>query len=34
MKPKGVLSLDETLRTHDGQHFEKIAYLSDSAHQC
>ena len=34
MKPKGVLSLDDTLLTHYGQHFEKIAYLYDSAQQC
>jgi DDE superfamily endonuclease len=34
MKPKGVLSLDETLLTHYGQHFDKIAYLYDSAQQC
>ena len=29
MKPKGVLSLDDTLLTHYGKHFEKIAYLYD-----
>lgn len=29
IKPKGVLSLDDTLLTHYGQHFEKIAYLYD-----
>lgn len=29
MKPKGVLSLDDTLLTHDGKHVEKIAYLYD-----
>ena len=34
MKPKGVLSLDDTLLTHYGQHFEKIAYLYASAQQC
>lgn len=34
MKPKGVLSLDDTLLTHDGQHFDKIAYLYDSAQRC
>jgi hypothetical protein len=34
MTPKGVLSLDETLLTHDGRHFEKMAYLYDSAQQC
>ncbi len=28
-KPKGVLSLDDTLLTHYGQHFEKIAKLFD-----
>ncbi len=30
MKPKGVLSIDDTLLTHYGQHFDKIAYLYDS----
>jgi hypothetical protein len=34
MKSKGVLSLDDTLLTHYGQHFDKIAYLYDSAQQC
>lgn len=34
MKPKGVLSLDDTLLTHDGRQFDKIAYLYDSAQQC
>jgi DDE superfamily endonuclease len=34
MKPTGVLSLDDTLLTHDGQHFDKIAYLYDSAQGC
>ena len=34
MKPKGVLSLDDTLLTHYGKHFDKIAYLYDSAHEC
>jgi len=29
MKPKGVFSLDDTLLTHYGQHFEEIAYLYD-----
>lgn len=29
MKYKGVLSLDDTLLTHYGKHFEKIAYLYD-----
>ena len=33
MQPKGVLSLDDTLLTHYGQHFDKIAYLYDSAQQ-
>ena len=33
MKPKGVLSLDDTLLTHYGQHFDKIAYLYDAAGQ-
>jgi hypothetical protein len=27
MKPKGVLSLDDTLLAHYGKHFDKIAYL-------
>ena len=31
MKPKGVLSLDDTLLSHYGKHFDKIAYLYDSA---
>lgn len=34
MKPKGVFSLDDTLLTHYGQHFEEIAYLFDHTHQC
>jgi hypothetical protein len=29
LKPRGVLSLDDTLLTHYGEHFEKIAYLYD-----
>lgn len=29
LKPQGVLSLDDTLLTHYGQHFEQIAYLFD-----
>jgi DDE superfamily endonuclease len=29
MKSKGVLSVDDTLLTHYGQHFEQIAYLFD-----
>lgn len=31
LKPKGVLSLDDTLLIHYGQHFEKIAKLFDHA---
>jgi hypothetical protein len=31
LKPKGVLSIDDTLLTHYGQHFEHIAYLYDPA---
>lgn len=31
MKPRGVLSLDDTMLTHYGKEFEKIAYLYDSA---
>lgn len=34
MKPKGILSVDDTLLTHYGQHFEKIAYLYDSTQGC
>ncbi|MGH8068011.1 MAG: transposase [Candidatus Entotheonellia bacterium] len=34
MKPKGVLSLDDTLLTHYGKHFEKIAYLYDHTQGC
>jgi len=34
MKRDGVWSLDDTLLTHYGQHFEKIAYLWDHAQQC
>ena len=33
MKPKGVFSLDDTLLTHYGQHFEQIAYLFDHVEQ-
>jgi hypothetical protein len=29
MKPKGVLSVDDTLLTHYGRHFDKIAFLYD-----
>jgi hypothetical protein len=34
LKPQGVLSLDDTLLTHYGQHFDKIAYLYDSTQGC
>lgn len=34
MKPKGVLSLDDTLLSHYGKCFENIAYLYDSAQEC
>jgi hypothetical protein len=34
MKPKGVLSLDDTLLTHYGKHFDEIAYLFDHVQQC
>lgn len=34
LKPKGVLSLDDTLLTHYGRHFDKIAYLYDSTQGC
>jgi len=34
MKYNGVLSLDDTLLTHYGQEFEKIAYLYDSTQGC
>lgn len=34
MKPKGVLSLDDTFLTHYGKHFDKIASLYDSTHEC
>jgi hypothetical protein len=33
MKVKGVLSVDDTLLTHFGHHFEEIAWLYDSAQQ-
>jgi hypothetical protein len=29
VKPKGVLSVDDTLLTHYGKHFDQIAYLFD-----
>src|SRR5215212_9934612 len=32
-KATGVLSFDDTLLTHVGQHFEQIAYLYDHSHQ-
>jgi hypothetical protein len=31
LKRKGVLSIDDTLLSHHGQHFDEIAYLYDSA---
>jgi hypothetical protein len=34
MKPKGVLSIDDTLLTHYGKHFDKIAYLYDHVQGC
>lgn len=34
MKPNGVLSLDDTLLTHHGKHFDEIAYLYDSSQEC
>jgi hypothetical protein len=34
MHPRGVLSLEDTLLTHYGNSFEKIAYLYDSAQAC
>jgi hypothetical protein len=33
MKPRGVLSIDDTLLTHYGRKFEQIAYLYDHAEQ-
>jgi hypothetical protein len=33
MKPKGVFSLDDTLLTHYGKHFDEIAYLFDHVQQ-
>lgn len=33
MKPKGVFSLDDTLLTHYGEHFDEIAYLFDHVEQ-
>ena len=34
LKPKGVLSVDDTLLTHYGKQFDKIAYLYDSTQEC
>ena len=34
MKPKGILRVEDTLLTHDGQHFDKIAYLYDHTQGC
>ena len=34
METRGVLSIDDTLLTHYGQHFDKIAYLYDSTQGC
>ncbi len=34
LKPKGVLSVDDTLLTHYGKQFDKIAYLYDSTQKC
>jgi len=34
LKPRGVLSLDDTLWTHDGRHFDQIAYLYDHTQGC
>lgn len=34
LKAKGVLSLDDTLLTHQGKHFDEIAYLYDSSQGC
>jgi DDE superfamily endonuclease len=34
LKPQGVLSVDDTLLTHYGQHFDKIASLYDSTQGC
>jgi DDE superfamily endonuclease len=34
MKANGVLSIDDTLLTHDGKHFDEIAYLYDSSQGC
>jgi hypothetical protein len=34
MKLKGILSVDDPLLTHYGQHFDKIAYLYDQTQGC
>jgi hypothetical protein len=34
IKTKGVLSVDDTLLSHFGHHFEEIAWLYDSAQHC
>jgi hypothetical protein len=34
LKSKGVLSIDDTLLTHYGQHFDEIAKLYDPVHKC
>ncbi len=34
IKPHGVLSVDDTLLAHEGQHFEHIASLYDPAQEC
>jgi hypothetical protein len=34
MKRNGVLSVDDSLLTHYGQHFEHIAYLYDPTQEC
>ena len=34
LKPKGVLSVDDTLLTHYGHHFEQIAKLYDHSQDC
>jgi hypothetical protein len=34
LKPKGVLSVDDTLLTHYGRHFDEIAFLYDPVDRC
>lgn len=34
LKNKGVLSIDDTLLSHHGKHFDEIAYLYDSSQEC